>query len=178
MAAEPPGRTRPNRPGSEGPGNRPRLRPTRPATLVVAALVAAALGWLLIANNYGDFPAITWLPALILAALGVLQIVAAVNTKARVDRKPGAPPVEPLTVFRYVVLAKASSIVGALFGGFFLAIAVWLFGQPHGASSAPARDLPPSLGGTAGAIILLIGALMLEQACRIPPPPDDEDNET
>jgi len=173
MSSERPPTARPNPPG---PSQRPRLRPTKVATLVVAALFAAAIGWLVIANDYGSFPTITWLPALILAGLGVLELLAAINTKARVDRKPGAPPVEPLTVFRYVVLAKASSIVGALFTGFFVAVALWLFGQPHGAQSAPARDLPPSLGGVGGGVVLLVGALLLERACRIPPPPDDEED--
>jgi len=173
MSSDRPPTARPNPPG---PSHRPRLRPTKVATLVVAALFAAAIGWLVIANDYGSFPTVTWLPALILAGLGVLELLAAINTKARVDRKPGAPPVEALTVFRYVVLAKASSIVGALFTGFFAAVALWLFGQPHGAQSAPARDLPPSLGGVGGGIVLLVGALLLERACRIPPPPDDEED--
>ena len=159
----------------EAGGNGPRLRPTNPATLVVAALAAAAVGWLIIANDYGDFPSVTWLPALILAGLGILEIIAAVATKSRVDRKPGAPPVEPLTVFRYVLLAKASSLVGAIFAGFFGAIVIWLFAQPHGAGSHPAADLPPSIGGFAGALVLLASALLLERACRVPPPPEDED---
>ncbi len=158
-----------------GGGNRPRLRPTSPATLVVAALAAAAIGWLIIANDYGDFPSVTWLPALILAGLGFLEIIAAISTRARVERKPGAPPVEPLTVFRYVLLAKASSLVGAIFAGFFAAIVIWLFGQPHGAGSHPAADLPPSLGGFGGGIVLLFGALLLERACRVPPSPDEKD---
>lgn len=159
-----------------GGGDGPRLRPTNPATLVVGALAAAAVGWLIIANDYADFPSVTWLPALILAGLGVLEIIAAVSTKARVERKPGAPPVEPLTVFRYVVLAKASSLVGAIFGGFFGAVVIWLFGQPHGAGSHPAADLPPAIGGFTGALVLLASALLLERACRVPPPPEDEDD--
>ena len=65
MSAEPPGSTRQN---SQGPANRPRLRPTKPATLVVAALAAGAIGWLIIANDYSSFPTVTWLPALILPA--------------------------------------------------------------------------------------------------------------
>jgi TctA family transporter len=173
MSARPPDTTRQN---SSGPPPRPRLRPTKAASLVVAALLGAAIGWLIIANDYGDFPTVTWLPALIFAGLGVLELIAAINTKARVDRKPGALPVEPLTAVRYVVLAKASSLVAALFAGFFGAVVLWLFGQPHGARSAPARDLPPSIGGIGGAIVLLVGALLLERACRIPPPPEDDDD--
>ncbi|HEY1488251.1 MAG TPA: DUF3180 domain-containing protein, partial [Micromonosporaceae bacterium] len=91
-------------------GGRPRLAPTNPATLVVAALVAAAVGWLMIARDYTDFPTLTFLPAIITVGLGVLEIITAVATKSRIDRKPGTMPVNPLIVVRYVVLAKASSV--------------------------------------------------------------------
>lgn len=156
-------------------GARPSLRPTNPAALVVGALVAAAVGWLIIANDYGSFPTITWIPALLFAGLGLLEIIAAAGTKARVDRKPGAAPVEPLTVVRYVVLAKASSLAAAIFVGFFVAVVLWLLGQPHGAGSHPATDLPPSFGAFGGGVLLLTGALLLERACRVPPQPDEDD---
>jgi hypothetical protein len=158
---------------SDPGGGRPRLRPTNPATLIVAALAAAALGWIMIARDYGDFPTLTFLPAIITGGLGVLEIIAALATKARIDRKPGTMPVNPLTVVRYVVLAKASSVVGALFAGFFGAVMIWLLAE-RGQLAAAANDLPPAIGGAAGAIVLLIGALLLERACRVPARPDDE----
>ena len=80
-------------------------------------------------------------------------------------------PVEPLTVVRYVVLAKASSIVGALFAGFFGAVTIWLLGS-RGPAGAAVDDLPPAIGGLVGAIVLLVGALLLERACRVPPQPE------
>ena len=83
-------------------------------------------------------------------------------------------PVDPLTVVRYVVLAKASSIVGALFAGFFGAIGIWLL-VSRGRLAAASTDLPPAIGGFFGALLLLIGALLLERACRVPPQPEDED---
>jgi hypothetical protein len=86
-----------------------------------------------------------------------------------------ASPVEPLTVVRYVVLAKASSLAGAIFAGFFTAVVIWLLGQPRGSGSHPGADLPPALGCLGGAIVLLIGALLLERACRVPPQPDEDD---
>ena len=156
------------------PGTGPRLRPTNPATLVVAALGAAAVGWLLIARDYSDFPSITWLPTIITGGLGILEIIAAIATKARIDRKPGTMPIEPLTAVRYVVLAKASSVVGALFLGFFGAVSLWLL-VSRGRLSAASDDLPPAIGGFAGAVLLLVGALLLERACRVPPQPEDED---
>lgn len=165
-----------NPPGTQQrPGTGPRLRPTNPATLVVAALAAAAVGWLMIARDYGDFPRVTWLPAIITGGLGVLEVIAAIATKARIDRKPGTMPVDPLTVVRYVVLAKASSIVGALFAGFFGAVSIWLL-VSRGRLAAAAGDLPPAIGGFIGAIVLLVGAVLLERACRVPPQPEDDES--
>jgi hypothetical protein len=163
---------------SERPPNdrKPSLRPTNPASLVVAVLVAAAIGWILIARDYGAFPTLTWLPTIITGGLGALELIAAITTKARIDRKPGTVPVDPLAVVRYVLLAKASSVVGALFAGFFGAIGVWLFADRDQLSAA-ANDLPPAIGGFAGAVLLLVAGLLLERACRVPPQPEDDDKE-
>jgi hypothetical protein len=162
--------------GPGGPG-RPSLAPTNPATLVVAVLAAAAVGWIIIARKYNDFPSLTFLPAIITAGLGVLEIALAVPTKARIDRKPGTEPVNGLVVVRYVVLAKASSLVGALLAGFFGAVMIWLLAE-RGRLAAAGSDVPPAIGGFVGAIVLLVGALLLERACRVPPRPDDTEDET
>lgn len=156
-------------------GNPPRLGPTKPASLAVAALVAAAVGWLIIANDYRDFPAITWLPAILLTGLAALEVVAANTTKARIDRKPGAGPVEPLVIMRYVVLAKASSLAGAIFAGFFGAVAIWLLASQDRLSHAR-TDLPPTVGDLIGAVLLMAAALLLERACRVPPNPEDDED--
>ena len=67
---------------------------------------------------YFELPALPVLPALTLLALAIVEFVLAQQTRARIERKPGRPPVEPLAVARYVVLAKASSLAGAIFAGF------------------------------------------------------------
>src|SRR5438093_12556780 len=94
-------------------GPQPRLRPTRAATLVVAAMATAALSWLGISHFYGDIPTLGWLPAITLFGLAALEAVAATNTRARIDRLRGTEPVDPLLVARYVVLANASALLGA-----------------------------------------------------------------
>ena len=104
----------------------PRLKPTNPATLVVAGLAAAAVAWLSVSHWYFDLPALPVLPALTLLALAIVEFVLAQQTRARIERKPGRPPVEPLAVARYVVLAKASSLAGAIFAGFTIAVTIWL----------------------------------------------------
>ena len=64
-----------------------------------------------------------------LRTLAAFEAFLARTTKARIDRKPGAPPLDPLAVARYVVLAKASSPAGAIFSGLYGGTLVWLVTQ-------------------------------------------------
>ncbi|MGN9813336.1 DUF3180 domain-containing protein [Micromonospora sp. BQ11] len=152
-----------------GPG---RMGPTRASTLVVAGLAAAAVAWLLISVLYYDYlPDLPWLPVVILAALAVLEAYAAVNTRGRIERKPGRDPVNPLLVARFVVLAKASSLAAAIFAGFYGGLAAWLFLE---STEAAVDDRPTALGGMLAALALVAAALWLERSCRVPERPDDE----
>jgi hypothetical protein len=151
--------------------DRPRLQPTRPATLVVAGLAAAAAAWLLVSTAYNEIPPIPWSTAVVLAGLAVLEAYAAVNTRARIERKPGREPVNPLAVARYVVLAKASALVGSIFAGFFAGLVGWLLLERTRAAS---QDLPPSIASLVAAVGLVLAALWLERSCRVPKQPDDE----
>jgi hypothetical protein len=153
----------------------PSLRPTRLSTLFVAGLATAALSWLAISRFYGDLPTdIPWLPALTLLAMAALELGAAVNTKARIDRRAGAPPVDPLQVARYVVLAKASALAASLFTGLYGGLSLWLFTE-QGRLKHAATDLPPAVVGLVGSAALVLAALTLERACRVPPPPPSSD---
>jgi hypothetical protein len=155
------------------PPPQPTLRPTSLATLCVAALVTAALAWLAISRFYGEFPTMPWLPALTLFGLAVVEAVAAPTTKARIDRKEGTVPVNPLVVARYVVLAKASALAGALFFGMYAGIVLWLLSEGSRLTHA-STDLPPTVTGVAGAFALAVAALWLERSCRVPPVPPEQ----
>jgi hypothetical protein len=156
-----------------GPG-RPGLRPTRATTLVGAALVTATLAWLGIRRFYGDIPSITWLPGVTLAALAVLEAIAARNTRARVDRRPRAGQLDPLLVARFAVLAKASSLAGAIFAGAYGGVAAWALSE-RGILNVADENLAPSIAGLVGGLALVAAALLLERACRVPDQPDDPD---
>ena len=153
---------------------RPTMGLTRPSTLVVTGLLAAALMWLAIDRYYGDFPTLPLLPAITLLALGVLEIIAAVNTKTRIDRRSGTEPVDPLLVARYVVLAKASSLAGSLFTGAYAGLVLWLFTE-QGRNTHAQDDFPVAGFSLVGAVMLTVGGLLLERACRVPPPPPSSD---
>jgi hypothetical protein len=149
-----------------------RLEPTRPATLAVAALAMTALSWIGMSNWWKDLPPMPWLPPLTLVGLAIFEAFEAFNTKSRIDRKRGAPALQPLVVARYAVLAKASALAGALFGGLYLGMTSWLLAQKDVLEKAN-DDLPQSVLGTAGSILFVAAALWLERSCRIPPPPRD-----
>jgi Protein of unknown function (DUF3180) len=163
----------------EGPRDRPGgparggLRPTRPATLVVAAVVTAGLAWLGIRRYFGDLPDVTWLAGLTLAGLAVVEGIAARNTRARIEQRPRAGALNPLLVARLAVLAKASSLAGAIFAGAYGGVAAWAISERDRLTAA-AQNLAPSVAGLVGALALVAAALLLERACRVPEPPDDD----
>ena len=151
----------------------PRLKPTSAASLVVAALAAGAVAWLSVAHWFYNIASLPWLPAVTLLALAVVEFLLAQQTRARIERKPGRPPVEPLAVARYVVLAKASSLAGAIFAGFTLAVTLWLFIEAQRVSHA-AKALPVAGLSVGASLALVAAALWLERACRVPEDPDDK----
>jgi hypothetical protein len=152
------------------------MGPTRPSTLVIAGLAAMAVAWLLISRFYSDFRELPWLPIAVSVALAVLEGYLALTTRARLEHRPGREPVDPLAVARFVVLAKASSLTGAMFAGFYLGVLAWLLVEQArlGAADARSSDLPTSAVGVVGALALTAAAIWLERACRVPPQDEDK----
>lgn len=160
----------------------PSLRPTEPATLVIAGLAAAAVAWLLISNFYQDIPPMSWPPAIIIAGIATFEAAVAQNLWARIHRRGRmlvgrgsgemGPPIEPLAVARMAVLAKASSLAGAILAGFYGGFVPWLLVE-SGRINAAGADIPPTIGGLVASVGLLAAALWLERACRVPKSPDE-----
>ncbi|MPZ28690.1 MAG: DUF3180 family protein [Micromonosporaceae bacterium] len=171
---------------SEGRERQPALRPTEPATLVVAGLAAAGVAWLLISNFYQDLPPMIWPPVLVIGGIAVLEAAVARNLWVRIHQpgrvpagrrgRAGGEPVEPLAVARYAVLAKASSLAGAIFTGWYAGYLPWLLVE-SGRLPGAGADLPPTTGGLLASIALMVVALLLERACRVPEPPDGPPDE-
>jgi Protein of unknown function (DUF3180) len=161
--------------GSAGPGpGRSGLQPTKVANLIVSALVTAAVAWLVMKQYFADIPNVTWLAGLTLAGLAVVEGIAAHNTKARIDQRPRSGALNPLFIARLAVLAKASSLAGAIFAGAYGGVAAWALSE-RGQLNVADANLPPSIGGLVGSLALVAAALLLERSCRVPDPPDDED---
>ena len=150
------------------------MRRTRPSPLLglglaglvvafLAELAAAAAGWAMIV------PPVT-LPvalALITAILLALAWRIRQSTRGRSGRR-----VDPFIAMRVAVLAKASSLSGALLLGLGLGIVAYILTR----SVIPAvASLWLAIGMALGAAILLAGGLLAEHFCTLPPDDDDHD---
>ncbi|MFI5493324.1 DUF3180 domain-containing protein [Actinoplanes sp. NPDC051859] len=150
------------------------MRPTSVSALVIAALAAAAVGWLLLSSFYAQMPRLPWLPIVVLGTLAAIEGILAQNTAARIQHKPGVPRPDPLAVARYAVLAKASSLAGAIFAGFSAGLLAWLALEP---TKAATDDVPAAIGGVVASVALVGAALWLERACRVPDEPDQKNGD-
>ncbi len=151
------------------------MRPTNPATLLLAGVITAALAWLVMEQSYGSLPKLPWLPPVTIFALAVVEAVLARTTKARIEHRPGTARVDPLSVARFVVLAKASALAGALIAGAYGGMSGWLILQRGRGLAAAADDTPAAVAGLIGALALVVAGLLLERACRVPKRPDDDE---
>ena len=149
------------------------LRPTKPGNLAVVVAVTAAVSFLFMRRYFADIPNVTWLAGLTMAGLAVVEGIAARTTKARIDRRPRSGALNPLFVARLAVLAKASSLAGAIFAGAYGGIAAWALGERERLRVAE-QNFVPAVAGLVGAVALIAAALLLERACRVPEPPDEE----
>lgn len=149
------------------------MKRTGAGALVIAAVIGAVAGFLLdtalSAMGRPTFSPAVSLPTL-LVLVGVVVVVLAVPvfraSRGRSDRR-----VDPFRALRIAMLAKASSLVGAVATGFAAGLLAFLLTRP----------VTPSLGSM-GAIIatavagaaLVVAGLVAEQLCTIRKDDDDE----
>lgn len=146
---------------------------TRVRTLVLLAVGATALGWLVVrvlGSQGVVLPAVPW------AMVGVLVLIAAVvlgmGWSVRQYLRGKHPTLDPLRAARTAVLAKASCYTGALLAGWYAAQVVDVLGD-LGIESQRDRALSAGLA-VLGAVVLAAVGLLVEWFCRIPPPEDPE----
>ncbi len=145
---------------------------TKPLHLLLIAVLGAGITWLTETALAAGGRAILIPPFTL--AVAVVLIAAIIVTMAlpvrRVSRGVASARIDPFYATRVVMLAKASSLSGAIVGGGGLGIAAFLL----------SRSVLPALGsvtmalatGIAG-ILLVVAGLVAEHWCFIPPKDDD-----
>jgi hypothetical protein len=149
------------------------VTPTRPRTLLAVAIVAALIANLAVRIGYGSLPGFPLLAGGTLGVLGVAEAVAGTAFRARIQRRPGTRPVQPLVAARAVVVARASALAGAVMAGAWGGLLAHVL--PRSAEiSAAAADTGAAAVGLVCALVLVAGALWLEYCCRTPDDPGAE----
>jgi Protein of unknown function (DUF3180) len=143
------------------------VTPIRPRDLVLPALIAAVVVHLLVRLTYGSLPGFPSTAGVPLAVLGVAEAIGGSALRARIRRKPGTRPVQPLVAARAVLVARASAVAGALMVGAWAGLLGYV--APRSADIAAAGDdTVAAVVGAIGALALVAGALWLQHCCRTP----------
>ncbi len=140
------------------------MRQTSPAVLAVWALVGLVLGWLLhpLSDRWGTPPIVTWAQVVSLGLVAGIVALAAWSTWRTVQVL--RERLEPQQAVNRLVLARACAFVGAFVGGGYLGYGLSWIGDTG--ELADERLLRSSLAAVAG-LCIVIGALLLERACRV-----------
>ena len=149
---------------------------TNVTALVGAAGFFAAATLILARRFYGAWQTISplWsLPIWGVAALCVFLIV-----MVRRRRKEGRigldrSQINPMMMANFMVIGKASAWSGAILGGIFLGLAVWVLPRLSTLSAAQA-DLPGVISGTLATVALAVAGVILERSCEVSPPAEGE----
>ncbi|GAA2751208.1 DUF3180 domain-containing protein [Amnibacterium kyonggiense] len=144
------------------------MRRTSPVALVGIAIAGGVIGWLLqVALAAGGTPSYqppaTLYSVLFILAFGLILLGRPVR---RLVRGTANRPVDPFYAMRVLVLAKASSLAGALLVG--VAVAFLGYAVSRTGSFAVPAFWPDLLTGV-GALALCAAGLVVEWWCRIPP---------
>jgi hypothetical protein len=162
------------------------VKPTKPLTLVATTLIAVVFSYVVIRfwDEYGSIPPVPVSGPITLAVLATAVFAIALGLrarfnayrKARIQAVQGLPrgpadtnvkPIDPLQAARALVLAKASGLVGAIFGGCYGGYGLFLLGR-LAVDTYRSRAILCALAFAAG-VALIVAALFLERVLRVPP---------
>jgi hypothetical protein len=147
--------------------------PTRFSTLFAVFLIGGMGGYALVPIakelNGGIEPRVEWTAVGVLATIAALLLAFAYTTFRTVHRERRL--LEARRAVNLLMFAKASALMGALFSGGYLGFALQF---------ALDLEYPPQrerfirgLVAAVTGVVIVISALLLERACRVPKADDD-----
>lgn len=148
------------------------MGPTRSSVLAVAFVVGVLLGYLLVPlseSQNGTAPRVEWAAIMALAVIAGILLVFAYSTYRTVHRERLL--MDPRRAVNFLLLAKASALMGALIAGGYLGFG-WQFVDQMDIQLPRERVIHSVIAAAASVLIVLAG-LLLERACRVPKGGDD-----
>ncbi|GAB3609364.1 MULTISPECIES: DUF3180 domain-containing protein [Humibacter] len=149
------------------------MRRTGPAALIALGLIGVGIGYLLEIALVAAGAAMLIPPislSITLVAIGVIVVLLAIPIRRAVRSKVKVH-VDPFRAMRIAVLAKACSLVGGLLTGTGIGVVVYVLTRPVPPTS---DSVWLSVVAAVSAIILLVGGLIAEYFCTLPPPKDEK----
>lgn len=147
------------------------MKRTTAGIIVVLVVVAAVAGYLIelaiVANGGFAFAPPVSLP-ITLTAIAIVIVVLAVPVRRRVTGKR-KDRLDPFYAVRVAVLAKSSSLTGALLTGLGAGILAHALSLPILNSDLLGRGIAQTVGAT----LLLTAGLVAERMCTLPPDKSD-----
>jgi hypothetical protein len=143
-----------------------------PAGLCIVAALGLVVGWVfhrVSDTSTGLPPQVPWAQPLALFLVAAILVGTAWTTRRTITQHPGR--LSPHQAVHRLVLARACAYVGALAAGFYIGYAVSWLGVTS-SDLAGQRAFRAAAAGVAG-ILVVIGGLLLERACRVPPEDDE-----
>jgi hypothetical protein len=142
------------------------------AALSIWGVIGLIAGWAfhrIADEGTGVPPQVPWLQPLALFLVAAILVGTAWSTRRTIQQHPGR--LSPHQAVNRLVLARACAYVGALAAGVYVGYAVsWL-----GVTSSDLAGQRAFRSATAGvaAILVVVGGVLLERACRVPPEDDE-----
>jgi hypothetical protein len=147
---------------------------TRPASLLGAGLIGLVVGYGLaglLDRLVGSLPRVSWVAIALLLFLAVLLLAGARRVRGWVSGERPQEPGDALTMGRFVALAKAASVFGALMAGGYLGLAA--VGLDLVTTDYGRAHVLWALGGALAAVSVMVSALVLEHILLLPSDDDD-----
>jgi hypothetical protein len=144
---------------------------TRARDLLLVTVLSGFAVHLLLRLFYSDLPQLPTLAGMSLILLAAGEAAFGYSLRTRIRERPRT--VQPITAVRAVALAKASSLLGALMVGGWLAVLAYVAPRRDEFRTA-VSDTASAVVGAVCALALVAAGLWLEFCCRTP---DDRDAE-
>lgn len=148
------------------------MKHTRPSTLVGLVVVGVAVGFVLDSvlvamRQPAIVPPVPF--GLVLLAIGGVVVSLAVPVR-RVAKGSSTVPIDAYYATRVLLLAKASSLSGALLGGFGGGVLIFMLTRGVGVAVG---SLVPTIVAVVGGAGLLVAGIVAERMCTVPPADDE-----
>ena len=146
------------------------------AGLAGAAVFGALAALILVRRFYGALASLSLLVPLSLWVLAaVCGYIAYMVKKRREEGMVGLDrsQLNPMMVANFMALGKAGAWAGALCGGAYAGLAIYVAPKLE-VLAAASEDLPSLISGALGGLALAVAGVVLERACEVSPPSQGE----